>query len=132
MKLVWTRPAHADRKKIREYIAQHAPAAALALDELFSEKADLLLNHPGLGRTGRVPGTRELVAHRNYILVYDTAGNVVRILRVLHTSRQWPPRNTKGELLEGVEASGAYPLPPEEREWVDAPPVGREWPNDEE
>ncbi|HBD3808933.1 TPA: type II toxin-antitoxin system RelE/ParE family toxin [Escherichia coli] len=109
MKLVWTRPAHADRKKIREYIAQHAPAAALALDELFSEKADLLLNHPGLGRTGRVPGTRELVAHRNYILVYDTAGNVVRILRVLHTSRQWPPRYTMGELLEGVEASGAYP-----------------------
>ena len=79
-----------------------------------------------------MPGTRELVAHRNYILVYDTAGNVARILRVLHTSRQWPPRYTMGELLEGVEASGAYPLPPEEREWVDAPPVGREWPNDEE
>ncbi|EHB9365383.1 MazE family transcriptional regulator [Salmonella enterica] len=35
------------------------------------------------------------------------------------------------ELLEGAEASGAYPLPPEEREWVDAPPVGREWPSDE-
>jgi len=35
------------------------------------------------------------------------------------------------ELLAGAEASGAYPLPPEEREWVDAPPVGREWPNDE-
>jgi len=133
VKLVWTRPAHADRKKIREYIAQHAPAAALALDELFSEKAGLLLDHPGLGRTGRVPGTRELVAHRNYILIYDTAGDVVRVLRVLHAARQWPPRYTMGmgELLEGAEASGAYPLPPEEREWVDAPTVGREWPNDE-
>lgn len=90
MKLVWTRPAHADRKKIREHIAQHAPAAALALDEMLSEKADLLLNHPGLGRTGRVLGTRELVAHRNYILVYDTSGDLVRILRVLHAARQWP------------------------------------------
>ena len=79
-----------------------------------------------------MPGTRELVAHRNYILVYDTAGNVVRILRVLHSSRQWPPRYTMAELLEGVETSGAYPLPPEEREWVDDPPVGREWPNGEE
>lgn len=89
MKLVWTRSALADRKKIREYIAQHAPAAALALDELFSEKAGLLLNHPGLGRSGRVPGTRELVVHRNYILIYDTTGDVVRILRVLHAARQW-------------------------------------------
>lgn len=91
MKLVWTRPAHADRKEIREYIARTAPAAALALDELFSEKARLLLDHPGLGRTGRVPGTRELVAHRHYILVYDWAGDLVRILRVLHAARQWPP-----------------------------------------
>ena len=90
MKLVWTRPAHSDRKKIREHIAQHAPAAALALDEMLSEKADLLLNHPDLGRIGRVLGTRELVAHRNYILVYDTTGDLVRILRVLHAARQWP------------------------------------------
>ena len=91
MKLVWTRTAHADRKKIREYIAQHAPAAALALDELFSEKTGLLTGHPGLGRTGRIAGTRELVVHPNYILIYDMAGDAVRILRVLHAARQWPP-----------------------------------------
>lgn len=131
MKLVWTRQAHADRKKIREYIVQHAPAAALALDELFSEKASLLIDHPNLGRTGRVPATRELVAHRNYILVYDLSGDAVRVLRLLHAARQWPPRYTMGELLEGLESSGAYPLPPEEREWVDAPSVGREWPAEE-
>ena len=67
------------------------PAAALALDELFSEKAGRLVDHPGLGRPGRVAGTRELVAHRNYILVYDLAGDLVRVLRVLHAARQWPP-----------------------------------------
>lgn len=42
-----------------------------------------------------------------------------------------PVRYTMAELLAGAKASGAYPLPPEEREWVDAPSVGREWPNDE-
>lgn len=131
MKLVWTRQAHADRKKIREYVVQHAPAAALALDELFSEKASLLIDHPNLGRQGRVPGTRELVAHRNYILVYDLSGDAVRVLRLLHAARQWPPRYTMGELLEGLESSGVYPLLPEEREWVDAPSVGREWPAEE-
>ncbi len=36
------------------------------------------------------------------------------------------PRYTLDELLAEAEAAGVYPLPPEEREWVDAPAVGRE------
>jgi addiction module RelE/StbE family toxin len=88
--LVWTRLANADRQKIREYIAQDNPAAALALDELFSEKTKRLVDHPNLGRPGRVAGTRELVAHQNYILIYDTVDDHVRLLRVLHASRQYP------------------------------------------
>lgn len=91
MKLIWTRPAAADRRDIRAYIARDNPAAALALDELFSEKAGHLPDHPGLGRPGRIAGTRELVVHRNYILIYDLAGDSVRVLRVLHAARQWPP-----------------------------------------
>ena len=35
-------------------------------------------------------------------------------------------RHTLDELLAEAEASGQYPLPPEQREWVDAPAVGRE------
>jgi antitoxin ChpS len=35
-------------------------------------------------------------------------------------------RYTLDELLTQAEASGAYPLPPSEREWIDAPAVGRE------
>jgi toxin ParE1/3/4 len=91
VKLAWTRTAAADRREIRDYIAQDNPAAALALDELFSEKASRLVDHPGLGRPGRVAGTRELVAHQNYILIYDVSGDLVRVLRVLHAARQWPP-----------------------------------------
>lgn len=90
MRLVWTIRANLDRKEIRENIAKDNPAAALALDELVSQKASRLLDHPGLGRLGRVAGTRELVAHQNYILVYDTAVDLVRVLRVLHAARQWP------------------------------------------
>ncbi|MEA3410914.1 MAG: type II toxin-antitoxin system RelE/ParE family toxin [Pseudomonadota bacterium] len=91
MKLVWSRPAILDRKEVRASIAQDNPAAALVLDELFSEKASRLTDHPGLGGPGRVAGTRELVVHQNYILIYDTAGDLVRVLRVLHAARQWPP-----------------------------------------
>jgi addiction module RelE/StbE family toxin len=91
VKLKWTRPAAADRQEIREYIAQDNPAAAFDLDELFKRKAAMLINQPHMGRPGRVAGTRELVAHRHYVLIYDLAGDLVRILRVLHTARQWPP-----------------------------------------
>ncbi|WP_240162501.1 type II toxin-antitoxin system RelE/ParE family toxin [Glaciimonas sp. PAMC28666] len=91
MKLVWAQLAREDRKAIREYIAIDNPSAALDLDELLSEKATRLVDHPELGRLGRMQGTRELIAHRNYLLIYDIAGDSVRVLRVLHASRQWPP-----------------------------------------
>lgn len=90
MRLIWARTAHSDRKSIREYIARDNPAAALATDELFSQKAASLTGYPNLGRLGRVAGTREAVAHENYILVYDVVGDCVRVLRVLHVARQWP------------------------------------------
>ncbi|HCD7493364.1 TPA: hypothetical protein ND476_003857 [Enterobacter asburiae] len=38
------------------------------------------------------------------------------------------PRYTLDKLLAEAKESGQYPLPPEQREWVDTPAVGREWP----
>ena len=91
MKLIWTYPARSNRQEIRQYIADDNPAAALALDELISEKATRLADHPMLGHPGRVTNTRELVVHQNYVLVYDIVDDSVRILRVLHAARRWPP-----------------------------------------
>ncbi|MCW5220574.1 type II toxin-antitoxin system RelE/ParE family toxin [Verminephrobacter aporrectodeae] len=93
MELFWTLDATQDRDEIHDYIEADNPAAAQALDESFAQRSGRLLDHPGLGRPGRVAGTRELVVHRNYLLVYDVAGDLVRVLRVLHTARQWPPQN---------------------------------------
>ena len=53
-----------------------------------------------------------------------------RVTRVGSVADLMTELNTDDVLAE-AEASGAYPLPPSEREWVDAPPVGKEWPNDE-
>lgn len=94
MRLFWTAEALADRRSIYDYIEADNPSAALALDELFSEKVLRLADHPGLGRPGRLQGTRELVVHQNYLLICDISpsGDRVRILRVLHAARQWPSR----------------------------------------
>ncbi|MGS2742846.1 type II toxin-antitoxin system RelE/ParE family toxin [Halomonas sp. LS-001] len=91
MELVWTPEAMQDREDIYDYIESENPLAALTLDELFSEKATILVNHPGSGRPGRASDTQELVVHPNYMLVYDIVGKQVRILNVVHTARQWPP-----------------------------------------
>jgi len=87
----WTPEATQDRDHIYDRIEADNPAAAVDLDELFEQKSGSLAAHSALGRTGRVNKTRELVVHRNYILVYDVTGDEVRILRVLHARRQWPP-----------------------------------------
>jgi addiction module RelE/StbE family toxin len=93
VKLVWTRAAHTDRKRIREYIARDNPAAALSLDKRISGKATTLTDHPGMGRPGRVAGTRELIVHPNYIVVYDVTTEAIRVLRVLHAAQQRPPQD---------------------------------------
>ena len=54
MELFWTPEAIQDREDIYDYIEAANPAAALALDGLFSEKAALLVDHPHLG-----PGARD-------------------------------------------------------------------------
>jgi len=103
MELFWTPEAIQDRDDIYDYIEADNPAAALAIDELLSEKAALLVDHPSLGRLGRAPGTRELVAHRNYVLVYDVDRDVIRVLNVVHAARQWPP------FRDGLVDSGLQP-----------------------
>ena len=88
--LFWTPEALRDREAIYDHVEGDDPQAAIALDGLFAERAGTLVAHPGIGRLGRVDGTRELVVHRRYILVYEQVDAAVTILRVLHTARRWP------------------------------------------
>jgi toxin ParE1/3/4 len=94
--LVWTRRASIGRAEIIDRIGRDNPAAAQALDDRFSQKSRLLIDHPHLGRPGRMGGTRELVVHPSYILIYDVTGTAVRILRVMHAARRWPPGRPRG------------------------------------
>ena len=49
-----------------------------------------LSQHPYLYRLGRVVGTRELVVHPNYIVVYRVMIDRVEIVGVLHAAREYP------------------------------------------
>lgn len=93
MRLIWTEEATFSREAIFEYIEADSPAAALDMDAQFSHCAQRLLEQPLMGRTGRVAGTRELIAHPNYVFVYQIRADSIYILQLLHAAMQWPPES---------------------------------------
>jgi toxin ParE1/3/4 len=87
----WTPAALQDRLAVMDYIKADNPRAAIRMDKLFSDAAAKLANFPMLGREGKIPGTRELIPHENYRLIYEIEADTVWVLALVHTSRQWPP-----------------------------------------
>jgi addiction module RelE/StbE family toxin len=90
MKVFWATAAQRDRADIIDYISQDSPLAAIRMDELFADAAARLADHPRLGKAGLIPGTRELIPHESYRLVYEVQGEKVWILALVHTARMWP------------------------------------------
>ena len=90
MRVIWTPEAQQDRADVWDYIAADNPQAAARMDALFSDAAGRLTDHPKLGRPGKIHGTRELVPHESYRLVYEISGETVWILALVHTARKWP------------------------------------------
>lgn len=43
------------------------------------------------GRAGKIAGTRELIPHESYRLVYEVEGEIIWVLALVHTARMWPP-----------------------------------------
>ena len=93
----WTRAALDDLKAQIEYIAADNVDAAEKVAARLSATA-VALGEMATGRPGRVSGTYEKSVNRlPYIVAYEfgTEGGkeVVWILRVIHTARDWPPEN---------------------------------------
>lgn len=87
---IWKQTAIDDRDEIVEHIALDNFDAAIKLGALLMDKSMVLDQHPMMGRVGRIKGTRELVAHPNYILIYRVAGEIAEVLRVKHAAQQYP------------------------------------------
>lgn len=90
LSLLWKKQARLDLLNIVEHIAQDNPDAAEALANDIETKAQKLREFPDLYKPGRKRGTRELVAHKNYIVVYRVTSKQVEVLRVKHAAQQWP------------------------------------------
>jgi len=93
MQIKWLRTARKNLDDEAVYIAQDDAIGASQVVARVLEAVAQLAQQPGLGRPGRVPGTRELVVLKTrYLVPYVVQGDQVIILRVFHTSRRLPQR----------------------------------------
>ena len=89
MQVRWLRAALRNLDDEATYIAHDSPQAAQLVVQRALHAVALLAEQPGLGKPGRVPGTRELLVPKTrYVVPYRVRGNLVEVLQVLHTARR--------------------------------------------
>ena len=90
MKLYWSNESLSEIEKIVQYIAKDNVTATVSLaDTIFELTERVLTENAKIGRPGRVEGTRELVVHSSYIVVYRLRRENIEILTIRHTARLW-------------------------------------------
>ena len=89
MRIRWQLSAVSDLANIRDYIAEHDPAAARSVVERVMGSVSRLERFPESGRIGQIANTREIVVPGlPYIVVY-TYGNVdLEIVAVFHAAQK--------------------------------------------
>ena len=91
MKIKWLQTALDDLDQVEIHIAKDNPTTAIDTVLRIIEMVGLLSEQPGMGRSGRILGTKELVIPTTpFIVPYRVIENNVQILRVYHNSRKWP------------------------------------------
>jgi len=90
-RLEWSARSELDMLAIDQHIAAENPVAAQQVMDYLITQAELLTRFPSTGRIPRPGAPRELVFTRYpYNLIYRVTGAKIRILRVIHQSRQFP------------------------------------------
>ena len=90
MTIVWSARAVGHLERLRAHIARDRPGAAAQVAATSLGTVELLGDHPGLGRPGRLPGTRELVVPGTpYLIAYRVRGDRLEILACLHGRQRW-------------------------------------------
>lgn len=88
--LIWEPDAVEQFDGVIDYIAVRNASASMRMRTLIGDRVQQLRKFPEIGRPGRVAGTRELVVHPNYIVIYQVTPDAIDILRVLHARQQYP------------------------------------------
>lgn len=86
----WSKQAVMDMTAIGRQVAVDSPENARKLILRLTAKVKPLAAYPQLGRVGVRAGTRELVVHTHYLVIYRVLSSRIDILRVKHSARKSP------------------------------------------
>ncbi|CAM4381063.1 MAG: hypothetical protein LEGION0398_MBIBDBAK_01082 [Legionellaceae bacterium] len=90
MKIKLSKLAEKDLQSTYDYICQDKPSAAKGVIYRIMEAIENIVIFPSIGRTGRVPNTKELVVSgTSLIVVYQVKQDTLFIVRVIHAARKW-------------------------------------------
>jgi toxin ParE1/3/4 len=93
MKVVWSRRAIRHLVSLREYIEKVSKQNAALVAGRILAAVELLQTQPGMGRPGRVLGTRELVIPETpYIIPYRVRRGRLELIAVFHGRQKWPTK----------------------------------------
>jgi len=84
----WTTEASDQLEAAVKRIQQDNPTAGRNVAQGVIDRIEQLATFPGLGRTGEVKGTRELVSPP-YVIVYRSTEEIVEILHIWHGAQDW-------------------------------------------
>jgi toxin ParE1/3/4 len=93
MKVVWSRRAIRHLVFLRAYIEKDSEQNAALKVKRILEVVGLVQTQPGMGRAGRVSGTREIVSPATpYIIPYRVRSERLELLAVFYGRQKWPAR----------------------------------------
>jgi len=90
MKIVWSHRAIGHLVSLRAFIAKDSEQNAALVAQRILNAIELLQTQPGMGRPGRVVGTRELVVPNTpYVIPYRVRRDRLELVAVFHGRQKW-------------------------------------------
>jgi len=89
MTIRWTPTALRDLECLHAYIAEDNDDAAAAMVEKILVGLESVRRFPGMGRRGRLAGTREFVVPP-FAVIYQAKQDVIQVEAIIHGARRWP------------------------------------------
>ncbi|SAL67666.1 type II toxin-antitoxin system RelE/ParE family toxin [Caballeronia humi] len=89
--IIWTDEA---REIFLEYLFFISEKDQVAAERLFDRVENSLVPvayFPYSGRPGRVPSTYEIVAHPNYVVIYEVREKCIEVVDFTHVKKLYPP-----------------------------------------
>lgn len=88
--VIWQPKAEAEFEEIITGLAYNSPKAADHMYELILDSVRFIGKWPMLFPVSqKIRGTREIVAHRNYLVFYRVTRNAVQVVSVQHARRSF-------------------------------------------